>query len=81
MIKYNSNNGRITFKLEFGFSPCNWWGHTKYWFRYLTDKKQREFEKKRREAFNKACERIYKEAEFAALFSMEREKFIQKYKL
>jgi hypothetical protein len=80
MIKYDDNSGRITFKLQFSFSPRSWWGHTKYWFKYLTSSKERELYRKRREVLHEACEKIYKEAEFAVLFGMEREKFIQRYK-
>lgn len=80
MIKYDNNSGRITFKLEFSFSPRSWWGHTKYWFKYLANKKERELYHKRREALHEACKKIYKEAEFAALFGMRRQKFIDRYK-
>lgn len=80
MLKYDSNSGSITIEFHLKFSPRSWWGHIKYWWKYLTDSKERYWYKERRKAFRKWSEEVGREANFLALFGMTEEEFKQKYK-
>ena len=74
MFKYDDNSGRITVKIEFGFSPRSWWGHTKWWFKYCFNiDKTRYWHKERIKAFREGSEKIWKEAEFRAIFGSDKD--------